>query len=145
MINWSRYYKVEQKLLGNRDSWFTTKCGSRSCKVAQVLQRGATLLKRAANIAKWGSYYKVGQYIEQRYIKELVWNLLSSPISLILLLGTKANGGICLHIGPKWFEARVVYYVEMAFSRDRPFQKDTYFCYGLHNIRCIRLHRALNP
>ena len=91
-------------------------------------------MQSGAGTATWGNftqkgsrYCKVGQLLQSRAVhtakvhQGVGLKLLSSPISLIFLLGTKANGVICLHIGPKWFEARAVYYVEMAFSRDRSF------------------------
>ena len=47
-------------------------CGSHLCKVVQVLQCEKTLILRGADITKSGSYYKVGLYIDQRYIKKSV-------------------------------------------------------------------------
>ena len=38
-----------------------------------------------------GSCYKVGQCIDQSYIKELIGNLLLLPNSLFCLFGTKVN------------------------------------------------------
>ena len=35
-------------------------------------QSGATLLQSETDITKLGTYYKVGQYIDQSYIKKLV-------------------------------------------------------------------------
>ena len=72
----------------------------------QVLKRETTLLN--SDITRWDSYYKVGQYIDQRYIKKFARNLLPYPIPFIFLLGTRVNGCICLQTGPKWFESRVV-------------------------------------
>lgn len=45
------------------------------------------LLKIVTDITKWGSYYKVGQYINQRYMKKLVRITDCSPsIALICYL-----------------------------------------------------------
>ena len=103
----SRYYKLNK-------SYY---------KMGQVLESGPTLLQSEIDITKWGSSYKVNQYIDQRYIEESVRNIYCPPPFFIFayskLLETRKNGGTCLEIGPMRFESRITCY--NAFRRDRPF------------------------
>ena len=74
------YYKVEQVIY---------------YKVGQsLLQGGAGSTKWDNFIKTWSRYYKVGEYVDQGYDKEVIRNLLLCTIPLKL-------GGKCLQIGSK--------------------------------------------
>ena len=61
-------YKKVQALLKSGSGNLLQSSAVAHYKVQQILERWATLLENGTDIRKWGSYYKVGQCIDQRYM-----------------------------------------------------------------------------